>query len=89
MEDQLNQKDIVYLKEAINELKTATTNGFANVNIRLDIMTETFIKREELYRELADRDKDIVALQDNQKWVVRTVIGVVILALLSLIVINT
>ena len=89
MEDQLNQKDIVYLKEAINELKTATTNGFANVNVRLDIMTETFIKREELYRELADRDKEIEALKDNQKWVVRTIIGVVLVALISLLIVNT
>ena len=89
MEDQLNQKDIVYLKEAINELKTATTNGFANVNVRLDIMTETFIKREELYRELSDRDKEIEALKDNQKWVVRTIIGVVLVALISLLIVNT
>ena len=89
MEDQLNQKDIVHMKESISEIKTSVINGFASVNVRLDFMAEHFIKREELYRELADRDKEITALQDNQKWVVRTVIGVVILSLLSLVVLNT
>ena len=86
MEDQLNQKDIVYLKEVINELKTATTNGFANVNVRLDFMVENFIKRDELNRELKDLKEEIKALEDNQKWVVRTIIGIVIAAMVGLLV---
>lgn len=89
MEDQLNQKDIAHMKEAIGELKASVVTGFASVNARLDFMSEHFIRRDELDRELSDRDKEIASLQDNQKWVVRTIMGVVILALLSLVVINT
>jgi len=86
MEDQLNQKDIQYLKESINELKVATTSGFAAVNVRLDFMAEHYIKREELDRELVDRDDEIKSLKDNQKWVVRTIIGFILVAGLSIII---
>jgi len=86
MEDQLNQKDIVYLKEAINELKVAMTSGFSTVNVRLDFMVDHYIKREELDRELKDLKEEIKALENNQMWVVRTIVGFVIIAILGLVI---
>jgi len=88
MEDKLNQKDIAHMKEAISELKATVVTGFAAVNVRLDFMTEHFIKRDELDRELKELKEEITALQDNQKWVVRTIVGFVILAILGLVIIN-
>ena len=86
MEDKLNQKDITHMQEAISELKTSVVTGFAAVNVRLDYMTEHFIKRDELDRELKELKEEITALQDNQKWVVRTIVGFVIVAILGLVI---
>jgi len=88
MEDKLNQKDIAHMQEAISELKATVVNGFSAVNVRLDFMTEHFIKRDELDRELKELKEEITALQDNQKWVVRTIVGFVIVAILGLVIIN-
>jgi len=99
MENQLQQKDIDFLKQSVDALAKSMKEGFVSVNGKLDFMTEHYIKREELDRELvqlkekvireaSQLKEEIASLRANQTWVVRTVVGIIISALIGLVVVN-
>jgi hypothetical protein len=88
VENQLLKQDTEYLKKEVAELKKTTSDGFLAINLKLDIMAEKYVRREEIDRELERLDKDISSIEDNIKWVVRAIVGLFITALGAIILIK-
>jgi len=94
----LQQKDIDFVTKAVAKLENIVTGGFEKVNSRLDIMYDSFVKKELLddafnrlekagdAREIR-LQKEIDALKDTNKWLVRTVVGIIISAIVGSILI--
>ena len=87
-ENKLNQQAIGFLKESIEKLEKAMIEGFSTMHARLEIMAKDYVRREEMDRDLLTRDNQIKSLEDNQKWVVRSIIGIVIIALMGVIIVT-
>lgn len=86
--EKLNQQAITFLKDEVEKLAQAMIKGFQDINSKLEVLSEHYVRRDELDRNLATRDKEIEELKSNQRWVARSIIGVVITALLGLIILN-
>jgi hypothetical protein len=52
--------------------------GFENVNVRLDIMNDNFVKKDVLDDKFKYMQNEINELKDSNKWLYRTVASVVI-----------
>jgi hypothetical protein len=99
VENQLLKQDTEYLKKEVAELKKQTSDGFMAINLKLDIMAEKYVRREEVDREferveekmargLEEHEKDLTKIEENIKWVVRSIIALFITALGAIIFIN-
>lgn len=86
MQNQLQQKDIDYLTKEVAEIKKTVNEGFAAIQAELRIMSDSYVKREELDRELKVRDQAIKNTEDNIRWVVRSIIGIVIAAVVGFVI---
>lgn len=58
------------------------------VHKKLDDLSSTYVTKQELTDALITRDSEISDLKSNQRWVVRTVIGLIIVALVGVIIKN-
>ena len=88
METQLLKQDTEYLKREVAELKKATAEGFMAINVKLDIMSDKYVRREELAREIEQVDEAIKKIESNQTWVVRVIIGLVLTAIVGIVITN-
>lgn len=86
--DQLNRQAIDNLKENFIKLEKSVFDGFAKVYEKLELMEEHYVRRTELDRALERRDERISELENNQKWVVRSIIGIVIIAIMSIVLVK-
>jgi len=77
-ENLLQQKDIEYLTSGLNKLETSMIKGFSDLNLRLDIMNDHFVKKDLLDEKLLHIQKELESLRDSNKWLFRTVTGVVL-----------
>jgi hypothetical protein len=84
--ESLNKQEIGFLKEQINRLEASMTLGFATINAKLELMTDNYVKREELRATIKPIKDDVEGLMDDRKWAVRIVFGVIITAILGVII---
>ena len=81
----LTQKDIDYVKRDLADLKVQMTNGFNQIHTKLELMAENYVRKTEMDEKVKDLVEEIGDLKDNQKWVVRTIITLVIGSIMGLI----
>lgn len=84
----LQQKDIDYLAKEVAELKQTMATGFALIHTKLEIFNENYVKRVELDTILKTRDERLDSMQNNVTWIVRTIIGSIVLGLISVVFMN-
>jgi len=89
----LQQKDIDYLKIEVQDLKKSMNEGFNAVHLKLDVMSENFVRHPELqsfadlYDEKLDNLKEeINDIQEDKKWIIRVVGVIIITAIIGLVI---
>lgn len=87
MEDRnIYQIQIDNLTKQVDKLEKATVEGFTLLHSKLDTLGGTFTTKKELTDALVPRDERLESLESNQRWLVRSVIGMVVIALVGLII---
>lgn len=77
----------------VGQLEKATSEGFIRLENKLDVLRDGFVSHEQLAEQVklgdqvhADHERRIKKLEDNNTWLVRLVVGAVILAAVALVV---
>ena len=81
--DELHNKDIQTITVNLERLEKTMESGFDKVNNRLDIMNDHFIRKDFFDEKVANFTEDIAELKDTNKWLARTVGGIIIVAIVS------
>ena len=84
----LQQKDINYLTKEVEALKQTLTQGLNSINTKLEVMSDHYVKREEMNEKIKPLREDLDEVKANLTWGIRIVIGAVILAILGLVLIS-
>jgi len=84
--ESLNKQEINFLKEQIKDLKTRMDEGFDKLNAKLEILIEGYVKRDEMEKAVAALEKEIDGLQSNWTWLVRTIIGTIVVAAIGAVI---
>jgi len=74
----LQQKDIDNLISNFKRLEQTTTAGFQNVNNRLDLMNDHFIRKDFFEEKIKTLKEEIDQLKDTNKWLGRTVASIIL-----------
>lgn len=85
IENELQQKDIEFLKDAISSLRTDMKDGFNSINTKLQIMDDNYVKAEIVNKEFERIDEDIKELRESNKWLFRTIVGTVLTTIIGII----
>jgi hypothetical protein len=83
---QLQQKDIENLQEKVQDINKIVNDGFSEMRSEFKVLRDNYVTTKQLTELLVFRDEKIDSLQDNQKWLVRTVLGFIIVGILTVIV---
>lgn len=83
--NELQQKDIEFLKDAISSLRTDMKDGFNSINTKLQIMDDNYVKAEIVNKEFERIDEDIKELRESNKWLFRTIVGTVLTTIIGII----
>lgn len=83
MDNQLQQKDIANLTENLRRLEATMSVGFNNVNTRLDVMNDHFIRKDFFDDKIKSLNEDIAELKDSNTWLFRTIGGIIITTVLT------
>ena len=76
--DQLQQKDIEYMKDNIARIEKRLDNGFENIKQQIILMGNIFVRQDvhdKIDKELRSR---IDSIESSNRWLFRTVISTVI-----------
>lgn len=52
--ESLNKQEIGFLKEQITDLKNQMTAGFATINAKLELLSDGYVKKEELEKYVTE-----------------------------------
>ena len=85
--ESLNKQEIGFLKEQIERLERRVDAGFATITAKLEILTEQYVKIEEVKEMIKPLANDIESLQSDRQWAVRIVLGTVITAILGTVIV--
>ena len=76
--DELQQKDIEYMKDNIARIEKRLDNGFEDIKQQIILMGNTFVRQDvhdRIDKELRSR---IDSIEGSNRWLFRTVISTVI-----------
>lgn len=82
-DSKLQEKDIQNLAANLQRLEITMAEGFKNVNTRLDIMNDHFIRKDLFDEKIKVLNSDIEELKDANKWLYRTIGAIVITILMT------